>query len=41
MPWPSKMGAADDAQELQERMDELERQLEYLRTGWDRATAPP
>jgi ATP-dependent Clp protease ATP-binding subunit ClpC len=33
-------GRADDAQELQERMDELERQLEYLRTGWDRATAP-
>ena len=21
-------------------MDELERQLEYLRTGWDRSTAP-
>jgi ATP-dependent Clp protease ATP-binding subunit ClpC len=33
-------GRADDAQELQERMDELERQLEYLRTGWDRATSP-
>jgi ATP-dependent Clp protease ATP-binding subunit ClpC len=33
-------GRSDDAQELQERMDELERQLEYLRTGWDRATAP-
>ncbi|NJD58550.1 MAG: NDP-hexose 4-ketoreductase [Anaerolineales bacterium] len=33
-------GRADDAQDLQERMDELERQLEYLRTGWDRATSP-
>lgn len=33
-------GRADDAQELQERMDELERQLEYLRTGWDRSTSP-
>jgi ATP-dependent Clp protease ATP-binding subunit ClpC len=33
-------GRADDAQELQERMDELERQLEFLRTGWDRATSP-
>ena len=33
-------GRSDDAQELQERMEELERQLEYLRTGWDRATAP-
>jgi ATP-dependent Clp protease ATP-binding subunit ClpC len=33
-------GRADDAQELQERMDELERQLEYLRTGWDRASSP-
>ncbi len=33
-------GRADDAQELQERMDELERQLEYLRTGWDRANSP-
>ncbi len=33
-------GRADDAQELQERMDELERQLEYLRTSWDRASSP-
>jgi ATP-dependent Clp protease ATP-binding subunit ClpC len=33
-------GRADDASELQERMDELERQLEYLRTGWDRSTSP-
>jgi ATP-dependent Clp protease ATP-binding subunit ClpC len=33
-------GRADDAQDLQERMDELERQLEFLRTGWDRATSP-
>jgi ATP-dependent Clp protease ATP-binding subunit ClpC len=33
-------GRADDAQDLQERMDELEKQLEYLRTGWDRATSP-
>jgi ATP-dependent Clp protease ATP-binding subunit ClpC len=33
-------GRADDAQELQERMDELERQLEFLRTGWDRSNSP-
>jgi ATP-dependent Clp protease ATP-binding subunit ClpC len=33
-------GRADDAQEVQERMDELERQLEFLRTGWDRANSP-
>ncbi|OGO27936.1 MAG: NDP-hexose 4-ketoreductase [Chloroflexi bacterium RBG_16_54_11] len=33
-------GRADDAQDVQERMDELERQLEYLRTGWDRANSP-
>jgi ATP-dependent Clp protease ATP-binding subunit ClpC len=33
-------GRADDAQDVQERMDELESQLEYLRTGWDRATSP-
>jgi len=33
-------GRADDAQELQERMEELERQLEFLRTGWDRASSP-
>ncbi len=33
-------GRADDAQEMQERMDELEGQLEFLRTGWDRANSP-
>lgn len=33
-------GRADDAQDVQERMDELERQLEFLRTGWDRANSP-
>ncbi len=33
-------GRADDGQDLQERMDELERQLEFLRTGWDRANSP-
>jgi ATP-dependent Clp protease ATP-binding subunit ClpC len=33
-------GRADDAQDVQERMDELERQLDYLRTGWDRANSP-
>jgi ATP-dependent Clp protease ATP-binding subunit ClpC len=33
-------GRADDAQDIQERMDELERQMEYLRTGWDRASSP-
>jgi ATP-dependent Clp protease ATP-binding subunit ClpC len=33
-------GRADDAQDVQERMDELERQLEFLRTGWDRASSP-
>jgi ATP-dependent Clp protease ATP-binding subunit ClpC len=33
-------GRADDAQDIQERMDGLERQLEYLRTGWDRASSP-
>jgi len=33
-------GRADDAQDVQERMDELERQMDYLRTGWDRASSP-
>ena len=33
-------GRADDAQDVQERMDELERQMDYLRTGWDRANSP-
>ena len=33
-------GRADDAQDLQERLDGLERQLEFLRTGWDRANSP-
>ncbi|HEX9090057.1 MAG TPA: ATP-dependent Clp protease ATP-binding subunit, partial [Anaerolineales bacterium] len=33
-------GRSDDAQDMQERMDELERQLEFLRTGWDRANSP-
>jgi ATP-dependent Clp protease ATP-binding subunit ClpC len=33
-------GRADDAQDTQERMDELERQLDFLRTGWDRASSP-
>jgi ATP-dependent Clp protease ATP-binding subunit ClpC len=33
-------GRADDGQDLQERMDGLERQLEFLRTGWDRANSP-
>jgi len=30
----------DDAQEMIERQDALERQLERLRTGWDRSTSP-
>ncbi len=30
----------DDAQELLERQEALERQLERLRTGWDRASSP-
>ncbi|MGB9641509.1 MAG: ATP-dependent Clp protease ATP-binding subunit, partial [Anaerolineales bacterium] len=30
----------DDAQELLERQEELERQLERLRTGWDRSNSP-
>ena len=33
-------GRVDDAQDIQERMDELERQMDYLRTGWDRASSP-
>ena len=33
-------GRADDAQDLQERIDALERQLDYLRTSWDRASSP-
>ncbi len=30
----------DDAQDYLERQEELERQLERLRTGWDRANSP-
>ncbi len=30
----------DDAQELQHRIEELERQLEMLQTGWDRTSSP-
>ena len=33
-------GRYDDAQEIQERQDALERQLERLRTGWDRSNSP-
>jgi ATP-dependent Clp protease ATP-binding subunit ClpC len=33
-------GRYDDAQEILERQESLERQLERLRTGWDRANAP-
>ncbi|MFO7623373.1 MAG: ATP-dependent Clp protease ATP-binding subunit [Anaerolineales bacterium] len=33
-------GRYDDAQEILERQESLERQLERLRTGWDRASAP-
>jgi ATP-dependent Clp protease ATP-binding subunit ClpC len=33
-------GRYDDAQEIMERQESLERQLERLRTGWDRANAP-
>jgi len=33
-------GRYDDAQSLMERQAELERQLERLRTGWDRSTSP-
>jgi ATP-dependent Clp protease ATP-binding subunit ClpC len=33
-------GRYDEAQEILERQESLEGQLERLRTGWDRATAP-
>jgi ATP-dependent Clp protease ATP-binding subunit ClpC len=33
-------GRHDDAQDYVERQEELERQLERLRTGWDRANSP-
>jgi ATP-dependent Clp protease ATP-binding subunit ClpC len=33
-------GRLDDAQELLERQQELESQLERMRTGWDRSTSP-
>ncbi|HLE15780.1 MAG TPA: ATP-dependent Clp protease ATP-binding subunit [Anaerolineales bacterium] len=33
-------GRYDDAQEILERQEGLERQLERLRTGWDRSTSP-
>ncbi|MBN2149497.1 MAG: ATP-dependent Clp protease ATP-binding subunit [Anaerolineales bacterium] len=33
-------GRADDAQEAQASITELEQQLEFLRTGWDRANSP-
>jgi ATP-dependent Clp protease ATP-binding subunit ClpC len=33
-------GRYDDAQEILERQESLERQLERLRTGWDRVSAP-
>jgi ATP-dependent Clp protease ATP-binding subunit ClpC len=33
-------GRYDDAQEMLERQEGLERQLERLRTGWDRASSP-
>jgi ATP-dependent Clp protease ATP-binding subunit ClpC len=33
-------GRTDDADEFMERQEGLERQLERLRTGWDRATSP-
>jgi ATP-dependent Clp protease ATP-binding subunit ClpC len=33
-------GRYDDAQEMIERQENLERQLERLRTGWDRASSP-
>ena len=33
-------GRTDDAQDVQERIDELDRQMDYLRTGWDRASSP-
>ncbi len=33
-------GRNDDAQEYLQRQEELERQLEQMRTGWDRANSP-
>jgi ATP-dependent Clp protease ATP-binding subunit ClpC len=33
-------GRYEDAQEILERQEALERQLERLRTGWDRSTSP-
>src|SRR5690606_6312814 len=33
-------GRHDDAQDFLDRQEALERQLERLRTGWDRATSP-
>ncbi|MBN1146051.1 MAG: ATP-dependent Clp protease ATP-binding subunit [Anaerolineales bacterium] len=33
-------GRNDDAQDYLERQEELERQLERMRTGWDRSTSP-
>jgi ATP-dependent Clp protease ATP-binding subunit ClpC len=33
-------GRYEDAQEILERQESLERQLERLRTGWDRSTSP-
>jgi ATP-dependent Clp protease ATP-binding subunit ClpC len=33
-------GRLDDVQEYAERLDDLERQLDYLRTGWDRSNSP-
>ena len=33
-------GRNDDAQDFSERIDDLEQQLDRLRTGWDRANSP-
>jgi ATP-dependent Clp protease ATP-binding subunit ClpC len=33
-------GRNDDAQDMMDHMEDLERQLERLRTGWDRASSP-
>ena len=33
-------GRGDEAQDLLERQEALERQLEHMRSGWDRATSP-
>jgi ATP-dependent Clp protease ATP-binding subunit ClpC len=33
-------GRADDAQEIQDQIEDLERQIERLRTTWDRANSP-